>query len=106
VIWLRRDASSSFQTKSALCLIRAPNTGLVIAKTFAGADLPTTQVLEMAVSPKEWPEDEEFCAVVRINAHAARHCHAGESRGIPYSGRLVHHSFDLRNKASFDGRNT
>jgi len=55
--------SSSLQPKSELLLIRAPNTRLVITKTFAGDDLPTTHVCEMVVPPTEWPETEEFCSI-------------------------------------------
>jgi hypothetical protein len=49
---------SSFVPRSELVMVRAPKTGLVIDKTFAGALLEAGEPVELSVGPKHWPESE------------------------------------------------
>ena len=55
--------SSSLRPKSELLIVRAPNTRLVITKTFAGHELALAPIRELLAPPAEWPETDEFCSV-------------------------------------------
>ena len=54
---------SSFVPKSELVMVRAPKTGFVINKTFAGARLEAGEPVEIFVGPKHWPESENFVSI-------------------------------------------
>ena len=55
--------SSPLRPRSELLIVRAPNTRLVITKTFAGHELAMAPIRELAAPPREWPETDEFCSV-------------------------------------------
>lgn len=55
--------ASRVDPSARLTMVRAPHTGHVIAMTFSGVPLDPGELLEIAASQYDWPEDEEFCDV-------------------------------------------
>jgi hypothetical protein len=55
--------SSSFLPKSELVVVRAPNSDLVIAKSFHGTELDAGVPIELGAGPEEWPESESLCNI-------------------------------------------
>lgn len=55
--------ASSFQPRTELVIVRAPNTGYVIAREFTGAPLEPGDPYDLLVSPKQWPSSETWCDV-------------------------------------------
>lgn len=55
--------TSSFRPMSELVMVRSPNTGFVISKTFSGVPLELNPALELEADPKDWPESETYCDI-------------------------------------------
>ena len=62
--------SSGFKPCSRLTMVRALETGYVIDKVFSGEPLDAGEPLEITVSPKHWPEDEDYCDIPWDNLEA------------------------------------
>lgn len=54
---------SSFAPRSELVMVRAPKTGFVIDKAFAGARLEAGEPVEISVGPEQWPESECYVSI-------------------------------------------
>lgn len=63
--------TSSFRPCRRLTMVRAPASGLVIAKNFAGEALNAGEPLDLMAPPEKWPDDEALCAVRWQNLEAA-----------------------------------
>lgn len=48
---------------SKLVIIRAPETGWVISKTFSGEPLELPAPVELNAAPQQWPETEAYCDI-------------------------------------------
>ncbi|MES1264651.1 MAG: hypothetical protein ABUU24_03245, partial [Variovorax sp.] len=59
----RDPLTSSFRPMSALVMVRAPKTGFVVGKSFAGAPLEVGPPVTLDVDPKYWPESESYCSI-------------------------------------------
>lgn len=57
----KNPLSSSFEPRSHLLLIRAPQTRYIIHQQVSGALLDAGSPLELTEAPKNWPEQEEYC---------------------------------------------
>lgn len=55
--------SSSFRPMSALVMVRAPKTGFVVEKNFAGTPLEAGDPVALDLEPKLWPETECYCNI-------------------------------------------
>lgn len=55
--------SSSFRPMSKLVMVRLPQTGWVISRTFSGEPLEAADPIELAAPPEQWPEDDAYCGI-------------------------------------------
>ncbi len=55
--------SSSFEPRTELLLIRAPNTRYVIDEAVSGDSLDAGPAYELTIAPERWPEQEEYCDI-------------------------------------------
>lgn len=62
--------TNSFKPRTRLTMVRAPETRLVIDKTFSGDSLDAGDPLDLLASPNDWPEDDEFCDIPWDNLEA------------------------------------
>jgi hypothetical protein len=54
---------SPFRPSSELTMVRAPATRFVLDTRFAGSAMTLSAPIELAVQLKEWPDQDEFCAI-------------------------------------------
>jgi hypothetical protein len=55
--------ASSLRPRTELVMARAPATRYVLDKRFTGTLMDLAAPIELAVSPKEWPEQDELCEI-------------------------------------------
>jgi hypothetical protein len=55
--------ASPFRPRSELVMARAPATKYVLDKRFTGTLMDLDAPVELAVPPKEWPEQDELCEI-------------------------------------------
>lgn len=55
--------SSTFQPRTDLLMVRAPDTTFVIRKEFSGAPLVPGELHDMDEALEKWPEDESLCNI-------------------------------------------
>ncbi|PTT77797.1 hypothetical protein DBR42_24675 [Pelomonas sp. HMWF004] len=54
---------SSCRPMPKLILVRAPQTGGVISRTFSGEPLELSDPIELHAPPEQWPETEAYCGI-------------------------------------------
>jgi len=54
---------SRYRPQSHLVIVRAPKSRIVLGSQFSGSELAVARPIELGVPPKEWPEDEQLCAI-------------------------------------------
>ena len=54
---------SPFRPRIELVMARAPATKYVLDKRFTGTLMDLAAPIELAVPPKEWPEQDELCEI-------------------------------------------
>lgn len=54
---------SSFRPRMHLTVVRAPQSGLVVGKSFSGDALKVAEVIDLVAPPDQWPEDADFCDI-------------------------------------------
>lgn len=59
----KEPLSSSFQVRSELLLIRAPNTRYIIEEQASGEALGAMAPLDLTEAPQRWPKQEEYCDI-------------------------------------------
>jgi hypothetical protein len=55
--------ASPFRPRTELTMARAPATKYVLDKRFTGSLMDLGEPIELAVSPKQWPEQDELCEI-------------------------------------------
>ncbi len=55
--------TSPFRPRSGLTLVRAPHSGIVLETSFSGEPLAVGAPIELAASPRDWPEADAYCAI-------------------------------------------
>ncbi|MDH5556054.1 MAG: hypothetical protein OEZ03_01820 [Alphaproteobacteria bacterium] len=63
--------TSSFKPRARLTIVRAPETRLVIDRTFSGEPLDAGKPLDLLAPPSKWPEDDEICNIPWDDLEAA-----------------------------------
>jgi hypothetical protein len=59
----KNPLDSSFVPRSALRVVRAAGSRLVLASEFSGSELPSGTPVPLTVKPAQWPEEDEYCVV-------------------------------------------
>lgn len=59
----KNPLDSSFVPRSALRVVRAAGSRLVLASEFSGSELPRPEPIALTVKPAQWPEEDEYCPV-------------------------------------------
>ena len=54
---------SSFEPQSVVTIVKAPLSQFTINVSFSGDEIDVLGPFELTASPKEWPEDQEFCSI-------------------------------------------
>ncbi len=57
----KNPLDSDFLPKTALRMLRLPQTGVVIAREFSGEPLPLSATFELDLDPEDWPEEDAYC---------------------------------------------
>jgi hypothetical protein len=55
--------ASAFRPRTELMMARAPATKYVLDKRFTGNLMDLGEPVELAASPKEWPEQDQLCQI-------------------------------------------